>query len=272
MKKLLSLLLLVSTIAFSQAPPQGISHRGTVYNPSTGAIIVGQVKIRISILDGSSTGTSVYSEFYSTTTNNQGQYSLNIGTSATFSASTPFNTINWGSNSKYLKVEIDPTNTATFTSPSSSFSISGSNQLMSVPYALYAQSSSNFETINTIAALRTYLNFSDNKIVYVKGYYNEGDGGEGFFIYKSNGFNTTAEASASAASPEADNGGTIIQTTNSTTSGRWFRQYNGYLNALFFGVVKDIYPSNIPNSFSNSARIQAAIDYVSNNTIYNSSC
>ena len=193
MKKLLSLLLLVSALAFSQAPPQGISHRGTVYNPTTGAIITTQVKIRISILEGSPTGTSVYSEFYTITPNNQGQYSLNIGTSATFSTATPFNTINWGSNSKYLKVEIDPTNTATFTSPSTSFSISGNNQLMSVPYALYAQNSSNATVlINSINDLRLYpvnLPQDEGKIIYLKGYYNLGDGGEGFFYFQNHRWN-----------------------------------------------------------------------------------
>lgn len=270
MKKLLSLLLLVSFIAFSQAPPQGISHRGTVYNPTTGAIIAGtQVKIRISILDGSATGTSVYSEFFTITTNTQGQYSLNIGTSTTFSTATPFNSINWGTNSKYLKVEIDPTNTATFTSPSSSYSISGSNQLMSVPYALYAQKSdvnSTVLTFKSISDLCYFVGFNsslDNVVALVQGYYSPSDGGGGIFIFRRyTDMGVNPPPITDSKRPVSD-GGIYINSYNGDlqSKGLWIRQFTGNIDVRFYGV----FGYGQVTTTADDQKIQNAINYASKN-------
>ena len=178
MKKLFLIFILFGSFAYSQQiPPQGISHRGTVYNTLGDLVIDADVKIKISILDGSSSGSVVYTETHSVHTNLQGQYSLNIGT-VTPSPTPSFSSINWGTNLKFLKVEIDPTNVGT------TFPIAGSNQLMSVPYALYAEKSNNdVKTVNNINDLRAITSYVNNQEVFVKGYYSEGDGGEGHFVY-----------------------------------------------------------------------------------------
>lgn len=254
MKKVLYLIVLFSSIVFSQVP-QGISHRGTVYDV-TGAIVSNHVvKIKASILEGT---TIVYSETHTLTTNSTGQYSLNIGSSTSLNPpSVLFNNVNWGNGiNKDLKIEIDPTGTGT------SYPIIGQNQLMSVPYALFAQSTVNIDGFNIVSnvnqLLTTVVPF-DNKLVYVKGYFTEGDGGEGFFIFKKE-------------NSKPINLGTIFQSTvvqaDGTTSGRWIRQYSGYMNVEFFGVQRDW---DLPYSgFSNSDRIQNMIDYATTdaNTIY----
>lgn len=87
--------------------------------------------MKISILDNSASGTVVYSETHTPLTNSQGLYNLNIGQGTPLSGI--FSGISWGQNTKFIKVELDPAGGTSYTS-------SGTSQLMSVPYALYAES------------------------------------------------------------------------------------------------------------------------------------
>ncbi|TDW51956.1 hypothetical protein EV144_101634 [Flavobacterium sp. 270] len=135
MKKITLALLLLSsfTILFAQAP-QKMNYQ-SVIRKADGTLVAGTlVNIKISILLGSATGTAVYVESQNTTTNNNGLATIEIG-SGTPSTGT-FAGINWGAGSHFIKTEIDPTG-------GSNYSISGTSQLLSVPYALYAGSSSN---------------------------------------------------------------------------------------------------------------------------------
>jgi hypothetical protein len=132
-KTLLSILVLVFfQCAFAQAP-QKINYQA-VARTSTGAVIANQaISIRFTIHDNTSTGTVLYSETQSKTTNQFGLFTAAIGAGTTVSGS--MLTINWGSGNKYLQVEIDPTG-------SSSYVDMGNDQLLSVPYALFAGNSS----------------------------------------------------------------------------------------------------------------------------------
>lgn len=259
MKKILSLLLFVSSIAFSQAPPQGISHRGTVYNTS-GVLVTGTaVKIRISILDNSATGSSVYQEIHSVTTNTQGQYSLNIGLGIPVSPyiTTSFSTINWGTNSKFLKVEIDPTGVGT------TYPVAGTNQLMSVPYALYANSTnqnSNVRIVNKINDLRS-LSGAEDDIVYVKYHTVPWDGGGGFFTLLNN---IVVKNNLGVIKP--DNDGTVIVNQN-LPSHRWVRKIDNYIDVRFFGTYGNF-------QHDDGLRIQKAIDVAAENVkaSYSSKC
>ncbi len=132
MKKIfLSILTLISFALFSQVP-QGFSYQAVALNSAGNPVVSSPVSVRISILDNSAAGTNLYTETHSKTTNANGLYSLNIG------QGTPsygiFSTINWALNSKFVKVEIDPAG-------GTAFSLVGSSQLMSVPYAFYSLSS-----------------------------------------------------------------------------------------------------------------------------------
>ena len=135
MKNFLSIIFvsLISTISFGQAP-QALNYQA-VARTAQGQIIPAQnVNVRFSILDGSITGTSIYQETQSATTNNFGLFTLAIGKGTVVSGT--FSTINWGTGNKFLKVEIAADG-------SGNYQLQGTTQLLSVPYSLYSGWSGN---------------------------------------------------------------------------------------------------------------------------------
>ncbi|HTO14957.1 MAG TPA: hypothetical protein VLZ83_04265 [Edaphocola sp.] len=132
MKKIIYLFiaLLITSSAQAQAP-QKMSYQSIIRNAAGDLISATNVGMRISILKGSAAGTSVYKETQNITTNANGLASLDIGAGSVVSGTMA--NINWGNNSYYIKTEIDPTG-------GTNYSITGTSQLLSVPYALYSGS------------------------------------------------------------------------------------------------------------------------------------
>lgn len=131
MKKLLLLsAFFISLLTFAQVP-QGISYQAIALNSSGTPVVSSNVRVKLSVLDVSATGSVIYSETHLKTTNAQGLFNLTIGQGTIVSG--VFNTINWGTNSKFLKVEMDAAGGTTYV-------IVGTTQLLSVPYALAADS------------------------------------------------------------------------------------------------------------------------------------
>ncbi len=155
MKKLHTFITLVlfSFISFAQVP-QGISYQAVAFTTGGSPVVSGSVGVKISILDNSVSGTVIYEETHSATTNAQGLFNLNIG------QGTPsigiFSAINWALNSKFLKVEVDPTGGTNYT-------VVGTNQLMSVPYALYAESTNN----SGVASATNYAGAKDGVVAVI---------------------------------------------------------------------------------------------------------
>jgi hypothetical protein len=119
--------------------PLGFSFQ-TIIRDSEGKVQKNHsVSLRFSILEGSESGSSIYSESHSKTTNEFGVINLTVGTGTPLSGS--FSSIVWGSNIHFLKTEID-------LAGGSSYSISTTSQLMSVPYAMYAQIAENLSGTN----------------------------------------------------------------------------------------------------------------------------
>src|SRR6185295_18828259 len=87
------------------------------------------ISLRFSIHDGTADGTVVYSETQNATTNALGLFTVNIGQGTIVSGT--FSEINWGSGSKFTQVELD-------VAGGTSFIDMGTQQLLSVPYALFA--------------------------------------------------------------------------------------------------------------------------------------
>ena len=249
MKKAILTILIsfLSYFTYSQVP-ELISYRAIAINSSGSALSNQHIKIKVSILDN--TMSALFEESHDiNTTDSNGAYNLQIGASSiplagATNISGVFNTINWGNGNKYLKIEIDPTGIG-----SSYPLLVGTTQLLSVPYALLAKDVMNVPangvaTLQNINDLRNYNEYADNKVIYIKGYYSAGDGGEGFFVYK-------------PAETLADNHGIIIKPASVSGNGRWIRQYSGYINVNYFGVIRDW----LPSGFSNSDRIQKIIDF-----------
>ena len=131
MKSLSAILtaLLLSVSVFSQSP-QNMSYQAVIRDASNNLVTNHVIGIRISILQGSISGTVVYTEPQTTNTNENGLISIEIGSGIGFDA------INWSNNSYFIKTEIDPTG-------GTSYTITGISQLLSVPFALYAKTAGN---------------------------------------------------------------------------------------------------------------------------------
>ena len=134
-KALLFLFAMMLTVAtlFAQAP-QKMSYQAVVRNANNTLVTNQNVSARISILQGSVNGTPVYVETHSTTTNINGLLTVEVGEGTAVSGT--MSGIDWANGPFYLKSEIDPNGGV-------NYSIEGVQQLMSVPYALYAGQAGN---------------------------------------------------------------------------------------------------------------------------------
>ncbi len=135
---ILSLLCLIIELTQAQAP-QGIPYQAAARS-TNGSILASQnISLRFSIHDSTSTGTIVYQETNSTVTNAQGMFTIYIGMGSPIIGT--FNNINWGNNAKFMKVEMDQ-------AAGNNFLDMGTQQMMSVPYALYAKTAGNSSSSN----------------------------------------------------------------------------------------------------------------------------
>ncbi|MCG8701509.1 MAG: hypothetical protein MI922_25890 [Bacteroidales bacterium] len=117
------------TLLSAQSPGK-ISYQAVIRNSGNELVVNSTIGMRISLLKGSSTGVSVYTETQTTATNGNGLISIEIGSGAT---TDDFSTIDWANGPYFIQVEID-------ISGGDNYTISGTSQLLSVPYALYAKS------------------------------------------------------------------------------------------------------------------------------------
>ncbi len=133
MKKLFTILVavLLTVSVFAQSP-QKMSYQAVIRNSSNTLIINTNIAMQISILQGSASGTAVYVETQTPTTNANGLTSIEIGGGTVLSGN--FSTINWANGPYFVKTETDPDGTT----GGIYYTITGTSQLLSVPYALYA--------------------------------------------------------------------------------------------------------------------------------------
>jgi microcystin-dependent protein len=136
MKQLYTLLTAVVITASAFLPqqasaqaPEKMSFQAVVRDAGSALVTSTAVGMQLSILEGSATGTAVYVETQTPTTNINGLVSLEIGSGTVVSGS--FSSIDWSNGPYFIKTETDPTGGTTYT-------ITGTSQLMSVPYALHA--------------------------------------------------------------------------------------------------------------------------------------
>jgi hypothetical protein len=135
LKKLLLILTIIFLIqgAFAQAP-EGINYQAVIRNGSGTLVTSTTVAIRIQIRQTSATGTIVYQERHSVLTSSQGLVNLVIGNGVVQSG--VFAAINWGTGPYYVSLGVDFAN-------GTNYQDFGTQQLMSVPFALYAKTAGN---------------------------------------------------------------------------------------------------------------------------------
>jgi carbonic anhydrase len=121
--------------------PQALNYQAVARN-GVGQIIPSQnIGIRFSVIDGTATGTTVYQETFTTLTNNFGLFTLAIGKGTPVTGT--FAAINWAVGDKFLKVEIAPQGGTNYT-------VQGTTQFLSVPYAQYSERTKLLAGNNTI--------------------------------------------------------------------------------------------------------------------------
>ncbi len=141
--------------AFAQTP-QKMSYQAVVRNATNNLVSNQSVGMQISILQGEATGTTVYVEIQTITSNANGLVSLEIGTGTVVSGN--FATIDWAIDTYFIKTETDPTG-------GSNYTITGTSQLMSVPYALHAKTAESIiGTVNYTETDPVYTTSQANNI------------------------------------------------------------------------------------------------------------
>lgn len=122
-------LALFGSSVFAQSP-SGINYQSVVRD-ANGLVLGNQdVAIKISILEGAINGLSVYQETHNLTTNDFGLINTIIGQGSNQTGA--ISSIDWGSNSHFIKTEID-------TNGGTSFTEMGTSQIMTVPYSFYSE-------------------------------------------------------------------------------------------------------------------------------------
>lgn len=127
--------------AVSAQTPQSMSYQAVVRNASNVLVQEGNVGVRISILQGTPTGTAVYQENHTVITNLNGLLTLEVGMGSILVGT--FVGINWENGPYFIQSEIDPTG-------GNNYSITTTSQLLAVPYALHAKTSSDAARIKTL--------------------------------------------------------------------------------------------------------------------------
>lgn len=126
--KTVSILSFFLTVLFAQAQaPQRFSYQAVIRNSSDALVINTTIGVRVSVLQGSQTGNAIYVETHISTTNSNGLVSLQIGGGTVATAG--FSAINWSTGPYFIKTETDITG-------GNNYTIIGTSQLLSVPYAL----------------------------------------------------------------------------------------------------------------------------------------
>jgi hypothetical protein len=153
MKRLITLpMVILLTFSVIAQSPQKMSYQAVIRDAGNNLVTSHAVGMRISILQGSATGTEIYKEIYNPNpqTNANGLVTVEIGGGIPLTGT--FSTINWATGPFFLKTETDPTGGTNYT-------ITGTSQLLSVPYALYSEAAqtADFNNLTNKPNLSGYL-------------------------------------------------------------------------------------------------------------------
>jgi hypothetical protein len=126
-------IMLLSVVMSNTNAQTGLNFQG-VARTSNNVILASQaITIKLSILEGSATGTAEYTEIRKVMTNAQGLFTAVIGDTGAISTLGNFTTINWKLSPKFLKIEMDA-------AAGTNFITMGTTQFQYVAYAHFAKS------------------------------------------------------------------------------------------------------------------------------------
>lgn len=133
MKKVFTFLsaVLLTVLVVAQSPEK-MSYQAVIRDTNNNLVMSYPVGIRVSILQGAPGGLEVYNELFNPNpqTNANGLLTIEIGTGIPLTGT--FAGIDWSAGPYFIKTEVDPTGSTNYT-------VTGTTQLLSVPYALHAK-------------------------------------------------------------------------------------------------------------------------------------
>jgi hypothetical protein len=134
MKKFYAILCIViaSLTQLQAQAPQGFNYQATVRNSSGDLIVNTNVYFKFNVIQGSQTAVPIFTETHYVPTDDLGQVNLVIGQGTATEGT--FSELDWSLGSYYLGIELNT---------GSGYVAMGTTQLLSVPYALYAENSGN---------------------------------------------------------------------------------------------------------------------------------
>lgn len=134
MKKLyLTICISLLTLSTWSQSPEKISYQAVVRDSKGDLVANTEIGMEISIIKGSTNGTVIYTETQNPTSNSNGLVSIEIGGPEAIVELGNFSSVNWSDGIYFIRTKTDPTGGANYT-------ITGTSQLLSVPYALHAKS------------------------------------------------------------------------------------------------------------------------------------
>jgi len=142
MKRIFTILVvLFMTLTIWAQVPEKMSYQAVVRDANKQLLINQPIGMQISILQTNSAGAAIYVETHKPTTNANGLVTIEIGTGTIVSGD--FSGIDWASDKYFIKTEIDP-------SGGTNYTIIGTTQLLSVPYALHAKTAESSNEIDPV--------------------------------------------------------------------------------------------------------------------------
>jgi hypothetical protein len=156
MKIIFNLLVLFGGLnaIYAQTAPPGIPYQAIARNANGTPYVNANLTVRFSLHEQTATGTVSYSESKSLQTNDLGLFSTTFGSGTPITGT--FTGINWAQTTKFLQVEINL---------GSAWVDVGTQQLMSVPYAMYSGSSATSNSTNNSPTADSTLNLISAKIL-----------------------------------------------------------------------------------------------------------
>lgn len=136
---ILSALLFLTASVIAQSPEK-LNYQAVVRDGSNQLVKNSTIGLRVQILQGSEFGAAEYVETHAPETNGNGVISLQIGNGTVVNGD--FAGIDWSDGPYFLKTEVDPDG-------ADNYSLTTTAELLSVPYALYANKAAEVEKTPT---------------------------------------------------------------------------------------------------------------------------
>lgn len=165
--------LFFSFLGFSQVP-QSMAYQAVVRDASDNILSDQQLGLEVNIYQNSTSGTVVFTETHTPTTNSAGLLTIQIGNGAATTGT--FSTIDWSTGNYWLETKIDP-------SGGTNYTITGSSQLLSVPFAFHSNTTSSVTSSSsgssspnvTTEFLIPYMPYGGNvsQTIYLTSYFSD---------------------------------------------------------------------------------------------------